>query len=592
MHFLRIILCASFLPLLLNAATAHAQSPMLSPGPDLSPAPAKVTQVRIVRSIKIDVREIFDESNIAFFYRAVNNLKAATKEEVIRREVLFDEGDAFDQFLLEESERNLRSLPYLRQISITALDDGLYVDLVVSVQDTWTLFPFIALSSGGGTKKQAIGVTEGNLLGYGKRLELLVAEDEGRDSVEAVWDDRRLFGSYQRLTLGQFIRSDGYRSVASLGRPFRSLVEPYAWSINTDVYDLVGRLFEAGDERYVFRQKHTAVAGGYTISRGDPEELRRRYTFGYDYVVDSFDQADDEDFEDIGLEPGVASNDPALLPENQRFSGPFFAFQQVEPDYISRNYIDRFERIEDFNLGNELNIRSTFAADAFGSIRDTLLVQASDSDGWKLTPDSFLRGELGTKFRLNSKRFTNSLLSARLKYYNALGAKYLGNTYVGRHTFASSLALDWGEDLDRNVELLLGAGNGLRGYEDRTFTGDQRIVLNLEDRFHLIEDFYRLISIGGAVFLDVGGTSRKNFGEIISDNLYSNVGFGLRFGLTRSSGGTVLRVDFAFPLRDGPDGSEVGDPRILITTGQLFTAGLPSERLNEQSATVSTGFLP
>src|SRR5690606_35674414 len=140
--------------------------------------------------------------------------------------------------------------------------------------------------------------------------------------------------------------------------------------------------------------------------------------------------------------------------------------------------------------------------------------------------------------------------------------KFLGDVYIGKHTIATSLAADWGEDFDKDVELLLGAREGLRGYEDRTFTGDQRLVLNLEDRFHLVEDVYRLVSIGGAFFFDVGGTSRSGFGDIIKDNLYSNVGFGLRFGLTRSSGGAVVRVDVAFPLRDGPDGSEVGEPRI------------------------------
>ena len=148
------------------------------------------------------------------------------------------------------------------------------------------------------------------------------------------------------------------------------------------------------------------------------------------------------------------------------------------------------------------------------------------------------------------------------------------------------------EKLDSDLEFLLGASNGLRGYEDRTFSGDHRALLNVEDRFHLVEDVYRLLSIGGAVFFDVGGTSRKGVSEIIGDQLYADVGFGLRFGISRSSGGAVLRLDVAFPLREGPDGSQFLEPRILLSSGQLFSARLPSESLRSQAATVSAGFLP
>ncbi|MCB0324797.1 MAG: hypothetical protein KDD69_14540 [Bdellovibrionales bacterium] len=579
-------LAVAFGSVLGAATSAGAQTPLQVGAESVG------TDRPIIRSIQIEVREIFDESNLGFFYDSVNSLKASTKEEVIRRELLLKEGEPFDDFLLDESERNLRSLPFLRRISITPLRDGPYVDLLVSVQDTWTLFPFITLSSGGGTSRQAVGVTEGNLLGYGKRLELLVADDEGREKIEGVWDDRRLLGTYHRLTLGQFIRSDGERTAFSVGRPFRSLVEPTAWSLNSDYFDLVGRLFEAGDERYIFRQRHTSVAGGYTISKGDPEELLRRYTFGYEYLDDDFSQADEQDFEDINLDPASVTQDPSLLADDRQFSGPFVAYQQIEPDFLSINFVDRFERVEDFNLGNELNLRLNAAPDLFGSRRDTWLVRASDSDGWRITPTSFIRGEVAVSSRYQSGGFDNSLIEGVVKYYNILGAKFIGDTYIGKHTIASSLSVDWGEDLDRDVELLLGARDGLRGYQDRTFTGDQRLVLNLEDRFHLVEDVYKLVSIGGAFFLDAGGTSRSGLADIVKDNLYADVGFGLRFALTRSSGGAVVRIDFAFPLRDGPDGSGVGEPRILFTSGTLFGARLPSERLSSQAEAVSAGFIP
>ncbi|HQH28496.1 MAG TPA: hypothetical protein PLP17_13955, partial [Oligoflexia bacterium] len=61
---------------------------------------------------------------------------------------------------------------------------------------------------------------------------------------------------------------------------------------------------------------------------------------------------------------------------------------------------------------------------------------------------------------------------------------------------------------------------------------------------------------------------------------------------TRSSGGAVIRIDVAFPLRNGPDGSSEFEPRLLISTGQYFSARLRSEALSSQAARVSAGFLP
>ena len=547
--------------------------------------------VPTVRSIRIIIRDIFDEPNIGRFYRTVNALKASTRREVVRRELLFSRGDSFDRFLMEESERNLRSLPFLRQVSITPLFDGPSVDVIVSVQDTWTLFPFINLSSGGGTSRRSAGLTEGNILGYGKRLEVLYADDEGREKVEAVWHDPRVLGTYKQLTLGHFNRSDGNRSVVSFGRPFRSVVERYAWAMDIDQFDLVGRLFEGGDERYVYREDHLALAGGFTVSKGDPKVRRNRYTLGWAYRRALFDQADSGDFNDIDVEFDEQLNDPKLLASDRRFSGPVLGWQRITQDFLSTNYVDRFDRVQDFNLGNEFDIGLHFAARELGSRENTLLARISDSEGWRFGEAEFLRAAASLSARINEDEIENVLLHAEIKYYNVMQPSYYRDIYLGRHTIAAALRVDMGEKFDLDRELLLGAGNGLRGYEDRTFSGDSRIIFNAEDRFHIWEDLLRLVSIGGAVFVDAGGTSRKNLAEIITDNFYADVGFGLRFGLTRSSGGSVLRVDVAFPLRDGLDDSQRFEPRILITTGQLFGAGLSTERSNT-NARISSGFLP
>ena len=95
----------------------------------------------IIRSIQIDHKPVFTEDerlqvpylpDLTFIFRAANFLHIDTKEEVIRRELLVREGDPADPFLIEESERNLRALPYIREVKILSSPaPGGQIDLVV-----------------------------------------------------------------------------------------------------------------------------------------------------------------------------------------------------------------------------------------------------------------------------------------------------------------------------------------------------------------------------------------------------------------------------------------------------------------------------
>lgn len=546
---------------------------------------------KTIRSIKIIVRDVFDEKEEnGLIYRTANILKINTAEDIIKRELLFQEGDTYNKFNIAESGRNLRSLPFLRNITITEIVDGDFVDITVGVQDTWTLFPVIGLSSGGGTQKQSIGVTEGNLAGYGKRLELLFAEDENRRKYEAVWDDRRFLGSLQRFTLGHFERSDGRSSVVSWGLPFRSLVNKHAWFVEADSSDLIGRMFRNGDERYIFRQKSSSLMGGYTIAAGEPTELLNRLTLGYSFTDDMFSEATDSDYDDIGLDRTDVPTNDGTLASDRRFSGPVFSWQMIQPKFISLNYVDFFDRVQDFNLGNELVANLHISPEIIGSKTDALILRLSDSDGLKITPHEFIRGQVGFSTRIERDTLQTAVLSLNARYYNVTGPQYLYGQYVGQHTLAAAFSLDSGHNLDNDREFLLGASNGLRGYEDRTFTGSHRFNLNLEDRTHLVDDVLKLFNVGTALFADVGTTSDENLKHLVTEKVYANVGIGLRLGLTRSTGGTVVRIDLAVPLMEGPDGTSKFEPRLLFTTGQMFSGFLRSDAPGLTTPSISAGF--
>ncbi|MCC6933114.1 MAG: hypothetical protein IT292_07655 [Deltaproteobacteria bacterium] len=544
----------------------------------------------VIRSITVEVRDVFDEPDLGVFYRTANNLKVTTREKVIRRELIFRVGDVYDPFVIAESVRHLRALSSIRDVKIKTTFEGQNVDIHVSVQDTWTLFPQITYSLGGGSDKQSIGIVDSNFLGEVKRVEFFYAQEENREKIQGVYEDDLLFGTKNKLLLGQFFRSDGYRSVASLGKPFRSLVEDYAWITNAESYDLVDKLHKNGDERYIFRHNHLDFNGGYTYSEGSPEKQLRRYTFGYDYMNDKFKEPSMNDYSDVEVDYDSVSHDPNMLPDERIFSGPFFSYRNIEPEFISLNHIDKFERIQDFNLGLEYFAKIGYAPELLGSRDSTMFLASSISHGYRLDTASFFRNSFSASSRVNTDNVTNVIIGVEMKYYNYLGDRCFFGYPFGKHTIAGNFQAYFTDNLDKDKEYLLGAFSGLRGYKDRTFSGQNYMLLNLEDRIFYVEDVLKLFSVGSAFFLDVGGTSNNGLGSIIENNLYGDIGFGLRIAFPRAAGSTVWRFDIAYPLRDGPDGSSQFKPRFLITIGQMFNGNLSTEAPEAKQAKVDVGF--
>jgi len=229
------------------------------------------------------------------------------------------------------------------------------------------------------------------------------------------------------------------------------------------------------------------------------------------------------------------------------------------------------------------------APELFGSLNSGLLLNANTSEGTKFSDRSFARWEFGLNTRAEESGFQNTLARGEFKYYRSFERFMIGDRSLGRHTLAASVFLDYGNRLDRDREFLAGSDNVVRGYKAKTFAGDKRFGLNLEDRVHFADNLFRLVSFGGAVFFDAGAATNDPLGDLFTDNIYSNVGLGLRFAFPRSSGGRILRVDIAFPLREGPDGSDVWEPRIVIQGGQLFDSRLRSESFGPERSNVEIG---
>lgn len=560
---------------------------------------------KYIRNITIKIGEIFEDGS-GTLYNLANSTKVSTKESVIRTELLFKEGDRFDPYLLRQTARNLRLQRYLRDIKVVPTFDGDAVDVLVSARDSWTLIPYLSYSSGTGQTNRGIGVTEGNFLGGATRIDTRYQEQDSRKTYAVGVTDPQFLGTRQNFNAGFADRSDGQVYQAGIGLPFRHLLQRDAWSFEFSRQNTIGRLYQGGDEEYIFRQDLDNFQALYTFAgpgakpapADDPytgiykgqRVLSQHYSVGWGYQSAAFLQADSSDYSDLNLDPNEVSNDPARLAANRRFSGPMVQYNNIQPEFISMNYIDRFDRVEDYNLGDESLANLQFSPRQLGSRENSFLFNVNRSRGWRFNERSFLRGELGGSSRLDTDQLNNTLIRAEAKYYSVIGDYFIGDTFLGRHTFASQFFADFGDDLDGDRQLLLGADNSLRGYEINTFEGDKRMALNVEERVHIADDVFQLVSLGAAFFVDVGGATRDSLYSIVTDDLYGDAGFGLRFCFPRASGGGIVRMDVAFPMRDGPDGSNAWEPRIVFAAGQLFGARLRSEVIGAENASSGIGF--
>ena len=531
------------LPILAALMTGAAAEAPLPSGPELEAAGARIGTIQIRR---LNIFDPSDPREDNTFFRFANRLHIVTREQVIRRELLFREGDPYRQDLIDETERNLRALNVIYHIRIrpVAYRDGL-VDLEVTSQDTWTLRPSVRIARAGGDTVTGFSVSELNLLGRLKFLQLSRRNDIDRTKTGLVYSDPRLFGTRLTLVATYNDNSDGVSRGLALARPFFSLDTRWSVSAAAQHLEQTSRLFQDGDTVSEFSQVSESLGLSYAFSNGLRDDRVRRYGFGYGYLRNVFTQEPED--EGFGLIP---------VPADRKASGPLFTFQRMRSRFIKEVNYSRFDRDEDFNLGNDLNLTAQLSLRSFGADRSELILGATDTLGIPLSPSANMFFSFSLAGRTGSGEVSNLTFSEAAETYWRM---------TPRQTFYTRLAFDAGIHLDGENQLLLGGETGLRGYPTRQFAGDRRLLLTLEHRYFWDREILELVRIGLAGFADVGDAWYGSSGEDLSD-LHSDFGFGLRFAVTRSSVANISRLDVAYSV----DARQTDSPRVQVLFGTAF----------------------
>jgi len=536
MRVLRAQIAVALLLLASSPLTADAPVPE---GAELEASGARIGKVLISR------KNIFDPSDpheSYWPYRFANKLHVVTREDVIRRELLFREGDLYRQAIIEESERNLRALGVIYHVHIRPVDyhDGL-VDLEVTSQDTWTLRPSVRFSRAGGDNATGFSFSEQNFLGRLKLFQISRRSNVDRTTTQLLYSDPRFFGSRYAFKSSYARSSDGTSWGLSFERPFFSLDTPWNMGAGGGKLEQVSKIYQDGDVVFEFHQETDSFNVSYGISTGLVGSHVVRSTFGYSYLRNVFFQEPDQ--EGFGLQ---------AVPPDQKFSGPVFTLESLSAHYVKvRNY-NQFDRDEDYNLGHDMNLSLWLSLKDFEADKSQVIVNLGDSVGIPVSTQANLFQSFLLSGRLGSGDAENVIVTEVLESYCR---------FTPRQTFYARLGIDVGYNLDPQNQLLLGGDTGLRGYPTRQFDGDRRLLLSLEHRFFSDLEIFRLVRLGFAGFADVGDAWYQG-GESLSD-LHSDFGLGLRFAVVRSSVATVSRLDLAYSV----DAEQTDSPRFQVLFG-------------------------
>ena len=478
----------------------------------------------VIGVIEVVTNEVFDEpvEGLTVPYRTANKVHVRTRDRVVFRELLFHTGDVVDQELVEQTERNLRGLPFLRDARIETIpvDEDLdgHVDRVnirVTTWDRWSLSPRFDFKQVEDRTIWEIGASEKNLFGLGKAVTVSHRTNLDRITDRVAYEDLQVAGSNVGLVASLANLSDGDEQFFALDRGYLSLQDRWAVSLGAGSFSRTDPLFEDGAE--TGRLRHRGQWGdlemGRAVRRGGDNAIRLHgaYRLRQDHVG--------SDGRDFGIvEIGLRS---------------------ISHRFVRLTHVSQFERAEDINLGAESYGTLGVSAPVLGGTEgQVVFLAAGHTRGVRFRDDHFVLGRVGFGGRHEHGEWRNTLTD--------LGVRYL-RKHALRHALVGTVEYRHGHNLDPEVQLLLGAETGLRGYPVRQFAGDRSLLLSIEERWFFADDVGQLVSLGAAAFINSGFVWPEPAAVDLAD-LKTGVGLSLLIGSNRLSSRGGVRFDLGYGL--------------------------------------------
>ena len=536
--------------------------------------------------IDIITTDIFSAEELAdgpgavrFLRRTMNSLHIETRDYVIRRELLFKEGDPFDPETLAETERNLRTLGYLIRVSVVAVDTSVAGKVAVRIQthETWTLKTDLSFSlASDQTVRWGATLSETNFLGHGVRLGVGVGQDENGSFVNFNFYQRRLFGTRWLLDLRLSDRSDGYQRHARIQRPFYTMSQSWGLLAEGVSSELEPRYYlsnagPAGDDPTRAQSLYTRMQNRFEILHlrwqirlaGASDDRVIRGGVGVSISRQSFlvPEPTIELSDERHVDSAFLTTGPTPI---NRVTGttvwPYLQVATLGRDWVKTQYVLRYGSVEDIVLGPAGEARVGPAGPQVGSTsgEGARVRYSARFVNWERVGSGYgllqavTGGQLGNSADWTQK---TSILGGWFGQYGQARKPWL-TRLVGE--------VAWGNKLLGTEALVLGLDRGLRSLGIDGMAGDRLVRCNLEQGKVLPHDLFGFFQTGLAAFYDVGMAWFNNEERSFPGDARHEVGIGLRLGAKRAGSAGMIRLDLSWPIDEG------GGPVFTAVTRGLF----------------------
>jgi hypothetical protein len=220
----------------------------------------------------------------------------------------------------------------------------------------------------------------------------------------------------------------------------------------------------------------------------------------------------------------------------------------VKLNFIEERFLDNFGLIEDVSLGWEASLYLGKMVPGLGADLGRWYLDGKITHAWKWFNQLYLYTSLGSYAYFDDQSPDETVSTVLLKaYLQAIPH----NTLILNANYSRA----W--RIPDHEQLFLGENCGLRGYPSYFRTGQNRIILNLEDRIFSKLNLYSF-GLGAALFSDIGYIWNEQQ-PLKKQSPFVTVGAGIRIGSSKSKAATVFRLDFAVALQN--------DPRFVLSFG-------------------------
>ncbi len=471
---------------------------------------------KIIRNIYISTYDpfgfdIYDtlQKPTNFWTKAGNKLHLKTSRFAIRNQLLFHEGDALDELTVKESERLLRTSPYLKDVAIYPVKSGNdSVDIYIREIDVWTTI--IKLSSAGSDTK--IQLIEKDFFGTGHQLDNSIRFVPNNNNIyEGIYTVPNFKNTFISTTL--FYKADFdsiFYNGISINRPFYSPLTKWAGGIafahattsDTLFYtDVIKTIPNVKYSQYdVWAGKSWKLFKEYSeINRITNLILTTRY-LNTDYLSN----------------PVTGTDTLGLLSDEKFYLASLGVSQRT---YIKDSYIFKFGLPEDVPTGQVLSF--TLGRQNKGLINRTYM-------GTRIGWGNYIEhaGYFAINFEYgtftNHSKIEAGIFSADITYFTSL-------LEIGKWKLRQFIKprLTIGIERFPTEVLTINEDNGIQGFNSAVLYGTKRLIFSAQTQLYAP---YSVIGFRFAPILYFTGALLSADKEnLFKSRFYSSIGFGILF---------------------------------------------------------------